>query len=264
MINPWITIVICYRDREYIRALCCLQSLLNQTDKRFEIIISDYGSKQIDISPIITEFPELKVQVIRTETDEVWSRSIALNIGLKAAKTKFVMTTDIDMLFDPRFIEAANKRVRRDDNKMLLHKQIYDTHPQKKLEDILEGLKSNNFWTNLWDYVPNSTRFSGGGACQVMLRKHVYTIGGFDEEMRIWGGEECDLMERWKQKGWGIQDHNETKFIHMYHRPTKSISRTKWETDQIKKNTHIYNATCKRVRPIVRNDGPWAYQDFYQ
>lgn len=259
---PWLTIVICYRDREYLRAQCCLQSLTQQTDKGFEVIISDYGSKKIDLSPLLEEFPELPLKIIKTETNEVWSRSIALNIGLKAAQTKFVMTTDIDMLFDSQFVEAAGKRMRRHgDTKMLLHKQIYDTKPEKKLEEIYEGLKLGQFWKNFWDYVPNSTRFSGGGACQIMLRKNVYNIGGFDEAMKVWGGEECDLMERWKQKGWGVIDHGETKFVHMYHNPTKNISRTKWELKQIKQNTNIYNATCKRVRPIVRNDGPWVYKD---
>lgn len=256
--SNWLTIIIGYRDREYLRVKCCLQSLQHQLEKDFEVIISDYGSSEINIQPIIQEFPQLNLKIVTTKTKEVWNRSAALNQGLKAARTKFIMTTDIDMLFDPRFFQVAKKLINRDLNKMLLHRLVHNTHPQKTTEEIYQNLLSGEFWNNFYNFVPKNTRLSGGGACQIMLRKNIYELGGFDENLKVWGAEDSDLIERWKQKGWSVQDHAETRLVHMYHKP---LSRTLEDIQQIKKNTQRYNLTYKKQLPIIRNGGSWPYYE---
>lgn len=252
-----LSVIICYRDKEYERAQCCLESLNTQTFKDFDIIISDYGSTKVNIFPIINDFPNLDIKIIKTETTELWSRSISLNIGHKASKSKFTMSTDIDMLFDPKFLEVAINLMHQNENKLLMHRLVYDTKPTISLNEIREGIKIGNFWKDFYHYCSNSHRMSGGGACQIMLRENIYAIGGYDEKMRIWGAEESDFMERWKQNGWKVEDHGNTKFVHMYHTPSNKILRTAFENRVIKNNTLIYERTTKKLLPIIRNDGPW-------
>lgn len=262
MSNPFISITICYRDREYLRLKCVLESLNQQTFKDFEVIISDYGSKEVDITPIIDEFPNLNLRIIRTDVDGFWNRSASLNAGHKTSKAKFVMATDSDMLFEPKFFKMLKPKI--NEEYFVIHRLIYETNKSWETEVIYEAVADSSFWdTKIFKkFCPAGMRTSGGGACQIVSRKVFFELGGYDEVFQVWGGEDSDMEYRAKTYAkLGICDCSYTRFVHMWH-PPGSRGNNSPQIAKIKlANTKRYKLSIKNHLPLIRNDGPWEFEE---
>src|SRR5438552_2538149 len=104
----YLTIVFIYRNRDLQRAKRSLDSLSRQTSKEFNVIFIDYGSEEpfkSGVQKIITEYSFCNY-VYSDSRGMPWNRSHALNTGIRLAKTGFVFTADIDMIFETKFVET--------------------------------------------------------------------------------------------------------------------------------------------------------------
>jgi glycosyltransferase involved in cell wall biosynthesis len=202
-----ITIVVGYRDRDLERADRCLASLAGQTFKDLEVIFVDYGSS--------TPYAQKAVQLVQkypfchyvySDTrGQPWSRSKALNIGIRKAGSETIMTTDIDMVFPPNFIQVVMGQV---SEKRVLY---CATHFLPK---------GFNDWDRLESYkgkLKISTHNALGG-CQVLSAKVLNELRGFDEFYSYWGTEDRDLNRRLRavglETGW-LTEH--TSMFHQWH-----------------------------------------------
>ena len=86
-------IVPAYNAEKYIRP--CLDSILNQTKKEFEIIVVNDGSKDNTLK-ILNEYKEQYSDIINVIDQENQGLSVTRNNAIKVAKGKYVVFIDSD------------------------------------------------------------------------------------------------------------------------------------------------------------------------
>src|SRR5512143_4299410 len=102
---PGLSVIVPVRDRSGVRLENCLRSVRWQRIDQagVEIIISDFGSRP-DHARSIDELAAIyRCRVRRVATREVWNRSRALNIGIRAAMGTHILCTDADIIFASDF-----------------------------------------------------------------------------------------------------------------------------------------------------------------
>ena len=102
-----------YKKRKYIER--CIESVLNQTFKDFEIILIDDGS-QDDISTVCKKYGEY-VQLISQTNQGV---SAARNAGITKAKNTYVAFLDADDYWSPFYLEYNHEVIINEDNVKIL------------------------------------------------------------------------------------------------------------------------------------------------
>jgi len=217
-----------------------LRSHLASVIRPLEIVISDYGSENHrDVRAIADKHG---CKYIYTPAD-VWSRSAALNAGIKVAGSHNILTTDADILFSPKAHE------------ILLHNLAHMPHSVQIIQcrDLPEGFGSENLSSFDWDkFLTVSTvrpRWGMGGSAT--FRKSLFfKLHGFDERMTVWGGEDDDFVQRARRSGavlnW-IEDR-EAQIYHIWHAPdSRGISGSAQKS--VKRNRKI----LEEDRSVLRN-----------
>ena len=245
MKKPFITIVIPLRNTElYHRELKRLEDILTSLKRQtipcdqIEIAISD-----IDSDPYYQREHKIicdryDVKYIYTKTEKPWNISRARNIGIKQAKAPYVMTTDVDCIFSPGFIQTALKNM---DEKTIIHCRVWEL-PQgctMRLDDFM-GMKKVSI-----------LRGKGGyGSCQIFPKKWSHKVGGFDEEYVTWGAEDKDFFIRAKQSDLrAIWLENEATYFHQWHPQGNRHE----NSSHLKNNRDRCNLTLAGDLPIKRN-----------
>ena len=105
-IPPRISVIIPVRNRGGVRLENCLRSLAWQemAEGSAEIILSDFGSEPTWAEELERLAADHGARIVRTDTDEIWNRSRALNVGIRSARGHYVLCTDADMIFAPDFL----------------------------------------------------------------------------------------------------------------------------------------------------------------
>lgn len=206
MNEPLFSFIFGYRDRDRERVRRCLRSLDGQEAKNFEVLVVDYGSgapMARAIAELVGEFESARL--IRSETRGwPWNRSRALNTGARQATGRFLVTTDVDLIFPSNFTACLEKTAGEDE---VLH----------VAPDLLP--KRFSGWGDPFSVGPlPSAGKEALGACHVIGRAHYEELGGFDETFEFWGIEDDDLHEREKILGlshrW-LED--EVRVLHQWH-----------------------------------------------
>jgi glycosyltransferase involved in cell wall biosynthesis len=242
---PSLTIVMGIRNRAGKRLERCLSSLEAQTFKDFRAILVDYGSdpEQARITRQIVERFPFCGYVYSETRGYPWNRSRALNIGGKMAASKYIMTTDVDMIFPSDFLRVMMDNAGEG-------KVLYCA------PDFLEaGFKD---WGRLEEYAGKYRRggVSSKGGCQVIPSKTFHDIRGFDETYPYWGTEDRDMNIRLIALGFKEYWLNDqTYFFHQWHPVANSSTMNfmpdgLWNLAQI----HFYSHISK----IVRNQENWG------
>jgi glycosyltransferase involved in cell wall biosynthesis len=101
--RPLVSVVICVRNGEKCVA-DCIESLLNQTFRDFEIVIVDDASNDRTVE-IITGFKDQRIKCLRNK--EWFGIPKSRNIGLKRAVGKYIFFTDADCTVSEDWIEEG-------------------------------------------------------------------------------------------------------------------------------------------------------------
>jgi len=249
-INYLITVVIPLKNtadyhRETKRLGDCLNSLKNQTVpyNQIDVIVAD-----IDSDPYYkTKHKEIcnkfKARYIYTKTGDVWNISKARNIGIRDARAKFVMTTDVDCIFAPNFIETVSKHMADD---KIVHCRISD------LPGNYDGKLDDFIWMGK---VSTLRPPFGFGGCQVFPKKWAFKVHGFDEAYVVWGADDTDFYLRAIQDGLeSIWIERETSFFHQYHETENNVKNRKY----VSENRLRLKAVELEKLPIIRNETGWG------
>lgn len=121
MFNSKISFIIpVYNSEQYLER--CLNSLINQTEKNIEVIIIDDGS--IDMSSeIIDNFSKIdrRINAVHKNNEGV---SIARNIGIKLAKSEYIMFLDADDWLAPNAAEIMYESIIDSNSDLLICENI--------------------------------------------------------------------------------------------------------------------------------------------
>ena len=224
-----ITVVMTIKNRDTLRLEKCFQSLKDQTYP-CKVILVDFGSEEVckeEIRKVISNFSPMVtlVEVLRETKD--FNKSRALNIGLRYAETKYILSTDIDIIFAPNFIEEIINVFKTKPKSIILSRKI----------DLDKDGNNNEL------HEP-----SASGSCIAIETDWINKVHGYDEYYTYWGREDNDLVDRAIQDGYEvIWITDRTKMWHQWHEPASQQT--------ITENDWYYR---KGGKSIIRNPNSWG------
>ena len=109
-----------YNTEAYLKK--CLDSIINQTYKDFEIIVVNDGTK--DNSQDIIDMYVDKYEYVKSIVQENQGLSVARNNGIKKARGKYFLVLDSDDYFEIGLLEELNKELEKNGNVDLMRFQV--------------------------------------------------------------------------------------------------------------------------------------------
>jgi len=182
----------------------CLQSIskLNYPKNKIEVIVVDNASKKTQNSKLKTQNYNLKLKIIRNNTNFGFAR--AVNQGIKRAQGDYIFVTNNDMIFSRSFLSELVGFAEKNPTVGIVGGKIYYQKPENKL--LFTGL-SFNPWTGSIKKLPNpnqtkETEWVQG--CTMLVKKDVVKkIGIFDPDY-FYTFEDLDFCKRAKKAGFKI------------------------------------------------------------
>lgn len=237
-----ISVLLTIRNWDLQRVRMCLASLEVQVDVDAEVVVIDFGSD--NPSPIKALVTEFDVKFVRVEADE-WSRSRAMNIAAREATGRLLIFADADLVFDPRVLSATRDRLEENPRSVLMFsfRDLPPTiSPQDLQSDIdFETLDESAIWRPRW-----------GMGVQAYTANAFWDIRGFDERMKIYGGEDNDIAKRARAHGYRLSWVNERQFglYHVWHPSSRELAISNPDDKkELEKNSSI----AKHDDSIIRN-----------
>lgn len=247
-----------------------LDSLKLQTEKYFEIIISEDGSND-DMKQFIKSYPFDNDFQHLTQEDNGWQKNKALNNAIRSAKSEQLIFIDGDCVLHQRFIEMhvryaddkhilSGKRVKMDKETSLLFENNF-TEIMNKIQKIF--LKKLLFGKGKTVFIEESLFISPDGLLGFVpkirqkakrligsnmsfSKRAIYAINGFDEEFTLPAvGEDTDLA--WRFQAVGYQLKSVRNLAIQYHLHHQEIWSDKSENiAQMKRNQDVNKYFCDK------------------
>ena len=241
-----------------------LDSLKIQSEKNFEIIISEDGQSE-EMKTFVADYPFVNDFQHLTQEDNGWQKNKALNNAIRHAKSDWLIFIDGDCVLHPRFVEMhvryacenvilAGKRVKLDPEislflennipeaisglqKMFLKRLFFG---KGKIVFIEESIFiSPDGWLRFIPALRKAKRLIG---CNMSFsRKAINAINGFDEEYTLPAvGEDTDLAWRFVAAGFQLKSvRNLAVQYHLYHREN-------WSDNSENKTRMLANQSVNR------------------
>ncbi len=237
-------IIVNYNGEKYLKN--CIDSLLNQTLKDFEIIIVDNGSTDSSVKYL----KSLKNEKIKTLfLDKNYGFGIGNNRGFEIAKGKFIVIINNDTEVKEDFLENLVKPFEKDEKigmvaPLILFKDKPDTIDKAGGHLVyFDGLNrgrgcqeklSEKYLKPCYTLIPD-----GCAAC--FKREVIEKFGFFDEDFFLYG-EDTDLGLRYVRGGYRCFYQPEAVVFHMH-------SATAGEYSKLK----AYYVERNRIFVLVKN-----------
>jgi glycosyltransferase involved in cell wall biosynthesis len=193
-----------------------IDGLLAQTPPANEIVVIDDGSRDAT-AEIAARYPE--VTLVRHAQNS--GLGAARNTGFRTARNELVASLDADCVPNPGWLAGLARHF--DDPKLAGVGGRLIEGDQRTLADRWRSAHMPQEWGNRSLRNP---RFLFG--CNNIFRKAaVLEAGGYDEAMRT-NGEDTDLSQRLRDKGWDLLYDPEPRAVHLRHDTMRSILDTYW------------------------------------
>ncbi len=203
-----VTILFAYRNRDIDRINVLMDSLASQTDTNFKVIFIDYGSTinySTPLENLLKSYPFVRYYYVG-HTGLLWNKSKAFNYGIKKANSPYVLTADVDLIFNPDTIRFLNKISASSTSSFTLFNYGYLAK-----ETSLSEIKQSSFH----QLVPK--HYGEVNGVGLYPKKALETIHGFDEFYHFYGSEDVDLFLRLKNAGYKLLREEEHLFLHQWH-----------------------------------------------
>ncbi|MBT3463570.1 glycosyltransferase, partial [archaeon] len=221
------------------------------------IVLVDYGSDEV-VSENLKDFLKNNgVSCIKVRNVKNWNRSHALNIGLKNCSTKYILCSDIDMVFEKNYISECVKEMQFNMFHVLYTDMLDSPKNFGRLDFINDYGKIRKKCKGRGAAFVNSAYKYGSSIC-FTLSYFFKVIRGYDEFYKLWGAEDEDVQKRLELMGLVFKDvSSKTSHIHQWHPQHEGVKNTKGFEDQVKKN-EIY---LRENNSIIRNPNGWGLYD---
>lgn len=235
-----ISVVIGFKDWGVERLLLSIASIRSSFGERHgEVIVSDFGSESFEEGKIKDLIDSAGAIYVRTETDGSWSRSRAVNAGYSVAKGSVVVATDADMLFTPMSMEIIAGEVLSDPSSAII----------LQCRDLPEGYDHNRIAVGDLSFeelhrVSQIRPRWGMGGMFAAHRNLIAAVGGYDNRMHTYGGEDVDLAVRVRRSGHRLRwiENDQVRMYHIWHEPTmKTIEEDAAAQQAVEANRSIYH-----------------------
>ncbi len=228
-----------------------LLSLNHQTDKNFEVMISDDGSSL----NAQREIKKLEQQISYRFTylwqeDQGFRAAKARNEGIKKAQGDYIIFTDGDCILPPRFVAQHRKLARKncfvDGNRILLSPSITKNIHEMKTQFTMNipsliKYRLGGHINKLSSFIRfplgalrhlNPSKWKGAKTCNLAVWKQdLLSVNGFDESFQGWGHEDADLVIRLIKKGVKRQSGKYASVVfHQWHKVNDRANEQKNKT----------------------------------
>lgn len=181
--SPFFSIIIPTLNEE-VNLPILLNSIAKQTNKDFEVIICDSGSK--DKTKINSQSFNKQLPFIQFVDGKFKNVSMARNHGASLAKGKFLIFFDSDVEIAYDFIEKIKEHINNN------HLDMLTVWNRDKSNSIVGKLILGLLNWNMMLF--QKIKPSANGPCMIMKQEVFNRIKGFDETIVF--GEDFDLIQR--------------------------------------------------------------------
>ena len=244
-----ITLVLTNRNRNLRIVKNCLQSLYEQSCTDFDCFMVDYGSDEdykIQLADLLQYYPQVHYIDCPVQ-GQLWHKCRAINMALQLTTTPYFIVGDIDLIFDPDFIEKATELAKSDE----VHYFQYGFLSQQ------ESLLYKDF---------NSYQIAFKGNKEVTGTTLFPTVKlkelrGYDEFYHGWGAEDTDIHIRMKNAGLKVIFYD--KEILLKHQWHPKVYRSKQSTHPfhslLERINHAYMLQTQNTkRTVVNQNQDWG------
>jgi glycosyltransferase involved in cell wall biosynthesis len=248
-----ISVVIGLRNRADYRLVNALKSIRMQTYPAdlVRILVVDYGSEAESAQRAERICGEHRADYLRVDDVPVWSRSRCLNVGIRRAETKFVMTSDVDIVFSPRYL-SDSVGVLTTSPLSVVCSAMLDL-PEESAEILERGARIGEvLQPDAWKEwcCPRYDWKEHPSICMTYTALY-QVIRGYDEHYESWGWEDDDLMQRFTYLGLRRKVLDAGSFyMHQWH----ANSERSTDAEQTRRNESYF----KSNHSILRNDDGWG------
>ncbi|AWW47580.1 glycosyltransferase [Polynucleobacter paneuropaeus] len=201
----------------------CLESLNQQTDQNFEIIIADDGSKEDTKALIEAMRPSFAVPITHLWQEDIGFRKTRiLNQAIAVAKGNYLVFLDGDCIVQSDFIakhrELAQPGFLLTGSRVILNEALTKSllfWPHWDTKHFFNSLLSYRLSGGINKYLPIKIKLGDGswrhykkfvwrrikGCNMACWKADALAIQGFDESMTGWGHEDADFIFRLQQNG---------------------------------------------------------------
>jgi GT2 family glycosyltransferase len=258
-------IISIYNNIDFLKVI--LDSLQYQTEKDFEIIISEDGEHEV-VRNFVNKYPFEQPWQHLTQKDDGWRKNQALNNAIRAAKADWLIFIDGDCVLHSRFIEMhlsyadensilAGKRVKLDEaaSQLLLANSANTASMQKYLlrkfffgKGKIKYPEESLFISpiGLLGFIPKLRKLNHlTGSNMSFSKKAITAINGFDEDYLLPAvGEDYDLTWRFDLAGLKhVSVRNLAVQYHLHHKENWVDQETNMEICRQKQIEN--NIVCK-------------------
>ena len=243
-----ITVIIGVKGRCDNRMINTLKSIRNQDypQNLINIMLIDYDNKKELIPKLKEIYKRYDIDYIRVDNKPLWSKAHATNVGIKKAKTKYILSSDIDIIFERNYIKEAIKELQKHPFQVILSKcfDLPKININKMDYDRIKSLAQPRF---------KYERLSLG--INLALTYFYNKIKGYDEKYKLWGYEDDDLIKRLEIFGLNTKSiEYKSVYFHQWHKMYEGVKKIKGYKKQIEKNKERF----KKNFSIIRNKNGWG------
>lgn len=234
-------IISVYDNVEFLK--CVLDSVNIQTDKRFEVIISE-DAEHATMRAFIENYKFNGAIFHLSQPDHGWQKNKALNKAALFAHTNQLVFIDGDCVLHPRFMEfhikmfnenyiSAGKRVKLDNistNWIMGETNRIESFQKYLLQNFFKLKKRGALFleeglfidpNSILGFIPKMRAMYQLKGCNMSFsKKALYDINGFDEDyIKPAVGEDADLVWRFLGKGYKLKSiRNVSVQYHLFHK----------------------------------------------
>jgi hypothetical protein len=183
---------------------------------------------------------ELNCRHIVVDHTGHWNKPLALNYAIKRSDAYYIGTFDIDMIFSGGMVKEAIAFLEQQPNSLLVA-QVYDLPPNTDYGNLDAYIKPEYYHAEV-----------GVGGVQIAPAHMFHILQGYDEQMKLWGGMDVDMAERFGAIGYHLVWLNELGIValHQYHdRKAKEI---RFFHDRWRRNNDLIGCS------VVKNIDGWG------
>lgn len=194
--NPLISfLVVSFNSEKYITD--CLNSILRQSEKNYDIIVIDNNSTDKTVS-ILQEFKKYsQVKIIFNTTNIGYGN--ALSIGINESKAEYLAILNADVLLDERWVSSLLTVFSNDDEIMAVNGKILlpngDVQSTGGMMDRYGAVIQRDGKLFKTSKIPDGTTFFYSDGSSFMIRRKIFNQIHFDSKLFLYY-EDVDLS--WK------------------------------------------------------------------